>query len=148
METVGNGVLTDEPDDPKEARIMESARTFAAIGFRRWYARQLYEAYAWLTTCLLSGVVFAAIIELVGFATPGVTALVTLTILYFVGLMGVMAFRRFWLMLKRAQAYADGATCTQCCTYGAFDMTRLASRLRVRCGKCGHEWIIQQARER
>ena len=123
---------------------MEHAGRMKPIGFRSWYARQLYEAYAWLTTCLLGGIVFAAIIEMVGFHTPGLTPLVTLTILYFVGLMTMMSFRRFWIMLARAQAYADKAICKGCDTYGAFQLTRVTERISVRCGKCGHEWIIAQ----
>ncbi|MDX1431227.1 MAG: hypothetical protein R3286_02140 [Gammaproteobacteria bacterium] len=119
---------------------MDPARDITRLGFQRWYERQMYEAYAWLTTCLLSGVAFTAIIELVGFATPGLTPYLTLVILYFVGLMALMSFRRFWRMLSRAQIYADKATCTRCNTYGVFDTNNELDQLLARCRKCGHEW--------
>ena len=35
-------------------------------GFRDWYQHQLFEAFAWLTTCILSGVVIATILEFIG----------------------------------------------------------------------------------
>lgn len=103
----------------------------------------MIEAYAWLTTCLLGGIVFTAIIELVGFATPGFTPLLTLTALYFVGLMCLMSFRRFWLMLSRAQTYANRANCPRCGSYGAFAVTIESARIPVRCGKCGQQWTIR-----
>lgn len=123
---------------------MKPAATITHLGFRRWYERQMYEAYAWLTTCLLSGIVFVAIIEMVGFATPGAGPLLTLTVLYFVGLMALMSFRRFWMMLSRAQAYADCATCTKCETYGAFEVSGDLERITARCWKCGYEWVIRR----
>ena len=123
---------------------MMHVATGTGIGFRRWYERQMYEAYAWLTTCLLSGVAFAAIIEMVGFATPGAGPLLTLTVLYFVGLIALMSFRRFWMMLSRAQAYADRATCTKCETYGAFEVSGDLERIAARCSKCGYEWVIRR----
>ena len=119
---------------------MDPARDITRLGFQRWYERQMYEAYAWLTTCLLSGVAFTAIIELVGFATPGLTPYLTIVILYFVGLMALMSFRRFWRMLSRAQIYADKATCKRCNSYGVFDMIGKLDHLLARCRKCGHEW--------
>ena len=121
---------------------MDPARDITRLGFQRWYERQMYEAYAWLTTCLLSGVAFTAIVELIGFATPGLTPYLTIVVLYFVGLMALMSFRRFWRMLSRAQLYADKATCTRCDTYGVLDMNGEPDHLLARCRKCGHEWSM------
>ena len=130
------------PSQDTISRVMDQARSIAKLGFRRWYARQMYEAFAWLTTCLLSGVVFTAILEFVGLRTPGLTPLVTLTVLYFIGLMGLMSFKRFWTMLSRATVYSDSATCTRCDSYGLFEVTRQSERIPVRCRNCGHEWSI------
>ncbi len=110
--------------------------------FRRWYARRLYRGYAMLTTCLLSGVLIAVILEFIGLDTPGITPLVTLTVLYFVGLMGVESFRRFWLTLKHAQHYADGATCSRCDAYGQFEVHFEGTTLPATCRRCGHAWSI------
>ena len=130
------------PSQDTISRVMDQARSIAKLGFRRWYARQMYEAFAWLTTCLLSGVVFTAILEFVGLRTPGLTPLVTLTVLYFIGLMGLMSFKRFWTMLSRATVYSDSATCVRCDSYGLFEVTRQSERIPVRCRNCGHEWSI------
>ena len=123
---------------------MEPAHSIARLGFRRWYERQLFESFAWLTTCILSGVVFAAIIEFVGFSTPGYT-LLTLTVLYFVGLIGLTAWRTFWSQLTRAQEYSTSAKCMKCGAYGLLDVTDESSAVPVRCRKCSHEWRLSPA---
>ena len=122
---------------------MEPAKSIARLGFRRWYERQLIESFAWLTTCLLSGVLFAAIVELVGFATPGLAFYVTLVVLYVVGLMAVNTFMRFWKRFERAQIYARLAVCPACRAYGLFDVIDPAGRAAVRCRRCGHDWRLE-----
>ncbi|MCZ7596804.1 MAG: hypothetical protein M5U09_02140 [Gammaproteobacteria bacterium] len=90
---------------------MNSRLSPGRSGFRRWHERQLFEAFGWLAVCLLCGVVFAAVLELVGLSTPGLTPIITMVVLYLTGLAGVAAWRRFWSTLSRAQAFAEGATC-------------------------------------
>jgi len=121
---------------------MEPASSITRLGFRRWYERQLFESFAWLTTCLLSGVAFAAVLEFVGVTGPGVRPWFTLVVLYFIGLMGITAFRTFWSLLKRAQGYADRAICPGCSAYGLLDVTADSERVPVRCRQCGEEWSI------
>jgi hypothetical protein len=111
-------------------------------GFRRWYARRLYLAFAMLTTCLLSGVLIAAILEFVGLSTPGLTPLLTLTVLYFVGLMAVESFRQFWTILSQAQRFANAATCAQCSSYGLFDVVFEDQTIPAICRKCGNRWRL------
>lgn len=111
-------------------------------GFRRWYARQLYIAFAFLTTCLLSGVLVAAILEFVGLHTPGMTPLLTLTVLYFIGLLGVETFRRFWRILAHAQHCANDATCKQCGAYGLFNVVLDGRQIPATCRKCGNRWRV------
>lgn len=115
----------------------------ARHGFARWYERQLFEAFAWLTTCLLSGVVIAAILELVGLHTPGMTPLITLVVLYLVGLMGFESWRRFWSQLTRAQHYANQATCPECDANGLFEVADDARSFAIRCRRCGHQRTIE-----
>src|SRR5690606_42112897 len=88
---------------------MNSRSSPGRSGFRRWHERQLFEAFGWLAVCLLCGEVFAAVLEFVGLSTPGLTPIVTLVVVYLVGLAEVAAWRRFWSMLSRAQAFAEGA---------------------------------------
>ena len=126
--------------------FVEPAHSIARLGFRRWYERQLFESFAWLTTCILSGVVFAATIEFVGFGSPGYT-LLTLTVLYFIGLMGFTAWRTFWRKLMAAQDYAGSAVCAGCGAYGMLEVLRESSPVPVRCRRCGHQWRLAGARE-
>ena len=119
---------------------METARSIAKLGFRRWYERQLFESFAWLVTCLLSGIAFAAICESVGFDRPGLTPYLTLIALYFVGLVAVTTWRHFWSKLSRTQDFAKSAVCARCEAYGLLDVIELSERIPVRCRRCGHEW--------
>jgi hypothetical protein len=119
---------------------MEPARSIARLGFRRWYERQLFESFAWLTTCLLSGVVFAAVIEFVGLTGPGLRPYVAIVVLYVVGLMGVSAWRTFWRLLRRAQSYADRAVCPGCGAYGLLEVTAESEAVAVRCRRCARQW--------
>lgn len=124
---------------------MEPAQGIRRLGFRRWYERQLFESFAWLATCLLSGVVFAAILEFVGFSGGMLSTLLALLVLYVVGLMGVGAWRIFWQSLRRAQAYAGRATCPRCAAYGLFEVTAESDPIQVRCRKCGQHWRLDAA---
>lgn len=112
------------------------------LGFRRWYERQLFESFAWLATCLLSGVVFAAILELIGLSGGIVVTLLTLGVLYVIGLMGFGAWRAFWRSLARAQALAGRATCPRCATYGRFEVLDEAEPIPVRCDACAEQWRL------
>lgn len=112
-------------------------------GFRRWHERQLLESFAWLTLCLLSGILFATILEFIGFGTPGLTPLITLLVLYGIGLMGVAAWRRFWAVFSHAQHCANRASCPQCGAYGLFDVADGAGPIPATCRRCGHHWTIE-----
>jgi hypothetical protein len=122
---------------------MAPTRPAGTDSFERWHERQLFQSFAWLTTCILSGVVIAAILEFIGLRTPGIMRLATLVVLYFVGLMGLIAWRRFRTMLSHAQNCANGATCAQCGAYGLFDVTVDSGSIPARCRRCGHRWTIE-----
>lgn len=116
------------------------------LRFRRWYERQLFESFAWLATCLLSGIVFAAIIEFVGFAGGAITTIATLLVLYVVGLIGLAAWRTFWRSLTRAQDYAARATCPACAAYGLFNLIdEPEPTITVCCRNCGHHWRLDHS---
>jgi DNA-directed RNA polymerase subunit RPC12/RpoP len=121
---------------------MSTKVTIAKRGFRRWYERKLFEAFAWLTICVLCGVAFAAVLAVVGFKTPGFTPILTVLALYLIGLLALISGRKFTAMLVRAQACSSGATCSQCGGYGLFDIEHDEGRMPVTCRRCGHRWTI------
>ncbi|MGI9332942.1 MAG: hypothetical protein ACR2RL_07255 [Gammaproteobacteria bacterium] len=121
---------------------METAQSIAKLGFRRWHERQLYESFAWLATCLLSGVAFASILEFVGFSRPGLAPYLTLIVLYVVGLMAVTTWRCFWAKLSAAQDFAKSAVCGRCDAYGLLDVMEVSESIPVRCRHCGNEWRL------
>ncbi len=71
------------------------------------------------------------------------------------GILMLVAWRRFKVLLARAEQFAEAATCSSCAAWGKFrvlgqeaateDDPPEAGRphwLRVRCAQCGHEWQI------
>jgi uncharacterized Zn finger protein len=67
----------------------------------------------------------------------------------------IVAWRRFTVLLARAELFAGGATCSACAAWGKFRVLRQESTsddeppeagrphwLRVRCTQCGHEWRL------
>ena len=121
---------------------MEPTVAIARLGFRRWYERQLFAGFAWLATCLMSGVLFAAVLEFADLRTEGFAPFVALIALYFAGLVVVGTFARFWSRLSRAQAYAREAVCPQCGAYGLFDVVDAAGHALVQCRGCSHRWRL------
>ncbi len=109
--------------------------------FRRWYERQLYASFAWLAVCFACGAVFAGVLEAVGLRTPGLTPLVTLLVLYLLGLLAFVSWRRFRHGWLRAQACASRAVCTSCGGNGLFEVDSAAPGLAVTC-RCGHRWRL------
>jgi hypothetical protein len=126
------------------------------LGFRRWYERQLIESHAYLVTAFLALILLLAGMEALGYLRGSP--------LYYVAVIGVaagagtltiIAWRRFNVLLMRAEQFANGATCDQCATWGRFDVLSAepvsvddpveAGRphwVVVRCRQCGHEWRL------
>lgn len=126
------------------------------LGFRRWYERQLIESHAYLVTAFLALIVLLA----------GYEALGTLrgSPVYFLALVGVasaagvltwVGWKRFTVLLARAELFAESAACPRCRTWGRFEVLAAepvdaddppeAGRphwLRVRCLKCGEQWRL------
>ena len=112
-------------------------------GFRRWHERRLFLSFAWLTTCILCGVVIAAVLEFVVLPGSGATMWAALIVVYLVGLMAVDAWRRFWIILSHAQQCANQATCAECGAYGLFPVPGNESPIPARCRQCAHRWTIE-----
>jgi hypothetical protein len=121
----------------------EPARAIAKLGFRKWYERQLIEAHAWLVTALLVAIVIAVALEGVSFRKPLLQVVPIVGLLFVGGLICWHAVRRFHVLLAQANRLAEDSTCAGCGAYGRFDVTEsFAERMRVRCRKCGNEWML------
>ena len=124
---------------------MEPARSIGKLGFRRWYERQLTEAFAWLITCLLCAVVIAAGIESVWERLMTWRGLAMLAFVYVVGMILWYALQRFLKLLTRAERVASRSTCEQCGVNGRYEVLNETAAMQVRCRKCAHEWTIGEA---
>lgn len=120
---------------------IETARSIAKLGFKRWYERQLIESHVWLVTCLLCGIAIAASLEMVSFRNPG-TAIITLAFVFTAGLIIVHGLRRYQLLMALAEQLASRSVCTGCNSYARFRAMDENPRMKVQCRKCGHEWTL------
>lgn len=125
-------------------------------GFRRWYERQLIESHAYLVTAFL-----ALILLLAGFEAMELLRGSPLFYLATVGgaaIAGVLvwvAWKRFTVLLARAELFAEAAGCPGCGAWGKFEVLAgeassaddppEAGRphwLQVRCRKCSECWRL------
>ena len=113
------------------------------LTFNRWHERQLYHSFAWLISCLMGGFLFVTIIEFVGIKSSGTIFIVSLVVLYVVGLGIIELFRQFWLRFAYAQNCASAATCKSCGAYGLFKVKLEVKPIYARCKKCDHQWVIE-----
>lgn len=120
-------------------------------GFRRWYERQLIESFLYLTTCFLCMIVVAASLEAFGDQVPGQQRVLMLTLAIVGAGVGAVTWRRFKDALSLAEHMADRANCSGCGSYARFVVLGEGGQhggdgapgwVRVRCRKCGHEWLI------
>jgi hypothetical protein len=120
---------------------IETARSIAKLGFKRWYERQLIESHAWLITCLLCGIAIAASLEMVNWRDLGAAA-VTLAFVFTAGLIIMHGFRRYQVLMELAEQLASHSTCSTCQSYAKFRAMDDNPRMKVQCRKCGHQWTI------
>lgn len=135
---------------------MKVAEDIRRLGFRRWYERQLIESFAYLVTAFLALIFLLAGYE--SLAQLRGTPLLYLVIFFGAAAAGglvLLAWRRFNMLLARAEQYANAAECTGCKTWGRFEVVgpetasegdpdepRRTRALRVRCRRCGHGWKL------
>lgn len=123
-------------------------------GFRRWYERQLVESHAYLALAFVALILLLSGIEVMGDAV-GIRYIGMLAAAALGGTLMFIAWRRFTVLLARAEHFAEGATCERCGAWGKFrvlgqeqaceDDPPEAGRphwMRVRCTQCGHEWRL------
>lgn len=124
-------------------------------GFRRWYERQLIESHAYLALAFVALILLLSGIEVLGDAPRGLVYLSMLAAAALGGVLMIVAWRRFTVLLNRAEVFAEGATCRDCAAWGRFRVLREeeateddppeAGRphwLRVQCTQCGHQWRL------
>lgn len=126
------------------------------LGFRRWYERQLIESHAYLVTAFLALILLLAGIEGMEFARrsplfyAGVLATAAAA-----GVLTYVCWRRFNVLLARAERFAESAACPRCKAWGKFrviaaepsaaDDPPEAGRphwVQVRCNECGEVWRL------
>jgi hypothetical protein len=120
---------------------IETARSIAKLGFRRWYERQLIESHAWLVTCLLCGIAIAASVEVLSFKNAA-DALLILAFMFVAGLICAQAVKRYLTLMEQAERIASRATCPACDKYARFQVEDQSQSARVRCRHCGHAWRL------
>ena len=137
---------------------MSRADGIRKLGFRRWYERRLIEGHAYLVTCFLAMILVAASVETFSLRAPGWQPLIMLALLIGGGLVCAASWRRYHVVLVQAERTGEQSTCSQCHTYGRFQVLEPAPRdetrrqayrpedpeptLKVRCRNCGHSWTI------
>jgi fatty-acid desaturase len=123
-------------------------RLIQQLKFNLWHERQLFLSFAWLLSCLMCGFLFVAIIEFVGVNFSGIFSILSILVLYLIGIAIIELFRRFWMRFSFAQLCANSATCNSCGTYGSFEVRVGARPIYAHCQKCDHQWVIGQQKDR
>jgi hypothetical protein len=134
---------------------MDVAEYIRRHGFRRWYERQLIESHAYLALAFVALILLLSGIEVLGEGVRGLRHFVILCAAALGGVLMFVAWRRFTVLLTRAEQFAECAACRNCTAWGKFrvlvqesvddDDPPEAGRphwLRVRCTQCGHEWRL------
>jgi hypothetical protein len=129
---------------------MDHAESIRALGFRRWYERQLVESHLWLVTGFLSLIMCTIAIEVIAFRESIFGFMALLAIGGAGAALCAYAWKRFNRQLGVAEHVAGQATCLRCRTYGKLAFVSasrdadavLGRSVRVRCRDCGHEWSI------
>jgi hypothetical protein len=124
-------------------------------GFRRWYERQLVESHAYLALAFVALILLLAGIEVLGDSKTAMHYVAVLCAAALGGTLMLIAWRRFTVILTRAEQFAELATCKSCNAWGKFKVLGQETEpddeppeagkphwLRVRCNKCGHEWKL------
>ena len=132
----------------------------ARLGFRKWYERELIKSHAALVTCLLCGVLIAALIETLEIGR-GVWKPLTVLGMVAAGALGWASWRSYITMLGRAERYGEHSSCPRCSCYGLFRVLEsgldetpgAAARavaplscewMKVECRKCGAGWRMPE----
>lgn len=124
---------------------MDAMQSIRKLGFRKWYERTMLRSHGNLVLLLFStlGLLLAA--EAYSHDLPASSQLTLLACALASGFIGYWALRRYFHLMREAEFAADQAVCSQCETYGRWDIAsedRSHQTMQVRCRKCGNQWQI------
>ena len=135
---------------------MQVTRYIERHGFRRWYERQLIESHAYLALGFVALIFLLSGLELLTDAEAGMSYMIVLIAAAAGGVLLMVAWRRFSVLLTRAEHFAEAATCPQCKAWGKFKVLAQESSsaldppeagrphwLSVRCTQCEAIWKLQ-----
>jgi hypothetical protein len=134
---------------------MQAAPGIRKLGFRRWFERQLIESHLYLVTSFLCLIAAMALAEELSFRAGGLRPAVLVLLMCAIGVLGVFALNRYLGMLFRALQLSQHSICGKCQAYARFNVLdsgprepdeaaeRDLSWLKVKCRKCGHEWMME-----
>ncbi len=138
---------------------MASLDRIRTAGFRRWYERQLIECHAWLVSWFLGLIVLVSGVELAG--SGGGSRFAGIVLLLGGLAVTLFSWSRYRLLLEIAERLGNQAVCSTCGVYAGFSTMDFGPRplpdggdpslenrgggiwLRVKCKKCGDEWILR-----
>lgn len=135
---------------------MDPTASIRRLGFRKWYERQLIESHAALVSCLVCGIVLAALIEEISLFRFDTSSLTGVAVALGAIVLGGFSWRHYITVLERAERYGERSVCLQCHTYARFEILATgldelgpaaqavapleAAWIRVRCRTCGNAW--------
>jgi hypothetical protein len=140
---------------------MDPTASIRKLGFRRWYERQLIGSHLALVTCLLCGIVVAALMEEISFHNFGGRQVSLLAVDFGAIVLGWFSWKQYITMLTRAERYGQCSNCPKCDAYGRFKvidtgMDRVpgpaalavapldSAWMRVECRQCGTLWTMPE----
>lgn len=125
-------------------------------GFRRWYERQLMESFGYMALGFVALFLLLAGVETMGQMSSALDYVLVLLTAAGGGVLLLVTWRRFGIILKRAEYFAEAATCPGCKVWGKFEVLRQEAEgtddppeagrphwLKVRCTGCSQEWILK-----
>jgi hypothetical protein len=135
---------------------MKVAEEIRKLGFRRWYERQLVVSHGYLVVAFLALILLLAGIEGMDYLRRSVGFYLLVAVgAAAAGTLMFIAWRRFNVLLARAELFAEHAECPRCKAWGKFlviaaepsaaDDPPEAGRphwIKVRCNVCGNEWKL------
>jgi len=140
---------------------MDPTSSIRKLGFRRWYERELIKCHAALVTCLLCGVLMAALIETIDFSQFGWQPASSLGVVFGAAVLAWLSWRSYITILQRAEFYGERSNCPSCGAYGRFDVMTTgmdespgrvadavaplpAAWMRVQCRMCQTAWRMPE----
>lgn len=117
-----------------------------AVGFRKWYERELLSGHAHLVLTLLATLGALACLEAIGQISAG-ERLLDAALFLLSAAIGLWALRRYVFLLAHAERVANQADCAQCGSYGRLEVVCADAHqglTSVRCKRCFHGWTIHE----